>query len=158
MRVHPHSLCRIVILSLATLVLATTAMSTQAQTRIIYKSALAGTAYHQMGAELAQAIRQDSSGTVLLSNEESQGSVQNVMEVAAREGLYMFTSPPALVAQALSGEEPFSGGDHRHFHTIRGLFPVPSLTMHFVMAGDDGTTTIDALEEKHYAMVKLTPM
>jgi len=149
MRVHPHSLCRIVILSLATLVLATTAMSTQAQTRIIYKSALAGTAYHQMGAELAQAIRQDSSGTVLLSNEESQGSVQNVMEVAVREGLYMFTSPPALVAQALSGEEPFSGGDHRHFHTIRGLFPVPSLTMHFVMAGDDGTTTIDALEEKH---------
>ncbi|WP_243470286.1 hypothetical protein [Vreelandella lionensis] len=93
MRVHPHSLWRIVILSLATFVLATKAMSTQAQTRIIDKSALAGTAYHQMGAELAQAIRQDSSGTVLLSNEESQGSVQNVMEVAAREGLYMFTSP-----------------------------------------------------------------
>ncbi len=28
-------------------------------------------------------------------------------------------------------------------------FPVPSLTMHFVMAGDDGTTSIDALSGKH---------
>ena len=121
----------------------------QAQTRMTYKSALAGTAYHQMGSELAQAIRQGSDETLLLTNEESQGSVQNIQEVMNRQERYVFTAPPALVAQAQAGEGVFASHDSERFGAIRGLFPVPSLTMHFVMAGDDGTTSIDALSGKH---------
>ncbi|WP_445011270.1 TAXI family TRAP transporter solute-binding subunit [Vreelandella stevensii] len=117
--------------------------------RVTYKSALAGTAYHQMGGELAQAIQAGSAGALLLSSEESQGSVQNIMEVMHRQGLYVFTAPPALIAEALEGQGPFAGRDPEHFAAIRGLFPVPPLTMHFVMAGDRGTAPIEALEGKH---------
>ncbi|MCG7577523.1 MULTISPECIES: TAXI family TRAP transporter solute-binding subunit [unclassified Halomonas] len=136
------------VLALA-LTMASLGLVAQAQTRMTYKSALAGTAYHQMGSELAQAIRQGSDETLLLTNEESQGSVQNIQEVMNRQERYVFTAPPALVAQAQAGEGVFASHDSERFGAIRGLFPVPSLTMHFVMAGDDGTTSIDALSGKH---------
>ncbi|GGC94674.1 TAXI family TRAP transporter solute-binding subunit [Vreelandella lutescens] len=136
------------VLSIA-LALGMVALPAQSQMRITYKSALEGTAYYQMGTELAQAIRLGSEGHVILTTEESQGSVQNIQEVMTREGRYVFTAPPALVANAMAGEGAFAGHSHERFAAIRGLFPIPSLTMHFVMAGDDGTTTIDALRGKH---------
>lgn len=71
-----------------------------AQTRLTYKSASAGTAYYQMGVELSEAIKAGTEGEVTLTLEESQGSVQNVMEVMARPGNYVFTSPPGLVSKA----------------------------------------------------------
>ena len=132
-----------------TLMMAGMGLDAHVQTRITYKSALAGTAYHQMGSELANVIRQGSDDAIVLTNEESQGSVQNVQEVMTRQGRYVFTAPPALVAQAVAGEGPFAGHEDERFAAIRGLFPMPSLTMHFVMAGDDGTASFDALRGQH---------
>lgn len=149
MRAFFCSLYRVVAVLTVVLALVLVALPAQAQARITYKSALEGTAYHQMGTELARAIRLGSEGAVVLTAEESQGSVQNIQEVMTREGRYVFTAPPALVADAIAGEGPFAGRGHPRFSTIRGLFPVPSLTMHFVMAGDNGTTTIDALKDRH---------
>lgn len=149
MRNSLRSLHRTLGVSAATLMLAGAAFSAQAETRVTYKSASAGTAYYQMGVELSEAIRQGTDDAIILTLEESQGSVQNVMEVMARQGNYVFTTPPALVEQAMAGEGAFEERQNPRFQEIRGLFPIPSITMHFVLAGDEGVTDISALEGKH---------
>ena len=61
-------------------------------------------------------------------------SVQNVIEVKARGGDYVFTTPPSLVRLSKSGGAMFKGKEDPKFQIIRALFPIPSLTMHFVMS------------------------
>lgn len=107
-----------------------------AEQRIAYKSAKTGTSYYQMGVELANAVKAGSKGDTILTVEESQGSVQNVMEAGVRPGNYVFTSPPGLVESAMAGKGPFKNRPKESFANIRALFPIPSLTMHFVMRGD----------------------
>ncbi|OAN69135.1 TRAP ABC transporter substrate-binding protein [Rhodobacteraceae bacterium EhC02] len=119
-----------------------------AETRITYKSAKAGSSYYQMGVELAEAMKAGTDGAVIVTIEESQGSVQNVMEARARGADYVFTTPPALVGLAQAGKAMFEGKGDPKFDEIRALFPIPSLTMHFVMSADSGVTDITGLEGK----------
>jgi TRAP-type uncharacterized transport system substrate-binding protein len=42
----------------------------------------------------------------------------------------------------------FEGKGDPKFDEIRALFPIPSLTMHFVMAADSGVTDFEDLEGK----------
>lgn len=149
MRSLLRPLSRMTMSAVITITALTLSLSAQADTRVTYKSASAGTAYYQMGVELSEAIRQGSDGTIVLTLEESQGSVQNVMEVMARQGNYVFTTPPALVEQAMAGEGAFSQRQSPRFQDIRGLFPIPAITMHFIVAGDQGVVGIDALADKH---------
>lgn len=149
MRSLLRPLSRMTMSAVMTITALTLSLSAQADTRVTYKSASAGTAYYQMGVELSEAIRQGSDGTIVLTLEESQGSVQNVMEVMARQGNYVFTTPPALVEQAMAGEGAFSQRQSPRFQDIRGLFPIPAITMHFIVAGDQGVVGIDALADKH---------
>ncbi len=123
--------------------------SAVADTRVTYKSASAGTAYYQMGVELSEAVRRGTNGQIQLTLEESQGSVQNVMEVMARQGNYVFTTPPSLITQALAGEGPFAQRQSPRFQDIRGLFPIPAITMHFVVASDQGVMSLEELAGKH---------
>ncbi|MCP1337737.1 TAXI family TRAP transporter solute-binding subunit [Hyphomicrobiales bacterium FT118] len=124
------------------------ATGAQAETRVTYKSAKAGTSYYQMGVELAEAMKAGTDGGVILTVEESQGSVQNVMEAAVRPGNYVFTTPPALVGAAQKGAGPFKDKGNPKFDEIRALFPIPSLTMHFVMRADAGVQSFADLEGK----------
>lgn len=144
----PH-FTRHMLASATAVLIGTAAFQAQAETRVTYKSASAGTAYYQMGVELSEAIRQGSDGEVVLTLEESQGSVQNVMEVMARQGNYVFTTPPGLVEQAMAGEGAFAERQNPRFQEIRGLFPIPAITMHFVAAGDEGVIGLEDLEGKH---------
>ena len=114
----------------------------QAQERVAYKSAKAGSSYYQMGVQLAEAL--DGSG-IELTIEESQGSVQNVSEAARRPGLYVFTAPPGLVAAAAGGTGPFAERPDAAYADIRALFPIPSLTMHVVTREDAGVASFDDL-------------
>lgn len=132
------------------------ALSAAAETRLTYKSAKTGTSYYQMGVELAEAVKSASDGELVVTVEESQGSVQNVMEVRARGGEYVFTSPPSLVASAMEGAGPFEGRTDPKFAEIRALFPIPSLTMHFVVGGTDGGTEMSELEGKRVLLGKGT--
>ncbi|SDL09620.1 TRAP transporter solute receptor, TAXI family [Franzmannia pantelleriensis] len=140
---------RTLLASAAAVAMTTLAFQAQAETRVTYKSASAGTAYYQMGVELSEAIRRGTDDEIVLTLEESQGSVQNVMEVMARQGNYVFTTPPGLVEQALAGEGPFAERQSPRFQEIRGLFPIPAITMHFVAAGDEGVISMQDLEGKH---------
>lgn len=115
-----------------------------AETRVTYKSAKTGSSYYQMGVELAEAMK--AAGDISVTIEESQGSVQNVMEVRARGGDYVFTTPPALVGLAQGGKAMFEGKGDPAFEDIRALFPIPSLTMHFVMSAESGVTDIADLD------------
>jgi TRAP transporter TAXI family solute receptor len=118
--------------------LAAPALDAVAQSRVTYKSAKSGTSYFQMAVEISQAMKAGSDGKIIVTVEESQGSVQNVLEAASRTGNYVFTTPPALVEQAQQGAGPFKDKANPKFADIRGLFPIPSLTMHFVVRDSAG--------------------
>lgn len=123
-------------------------LAASAETRVTYKSASAGSSYYQMGVQLAEAIKAGTDGGIIVTLEESQGSVQNVMEAAVRPGSYVFTTPPALVGLAQAGKAMFEGKGNPKFDEIRALFPIPSLTMHFVMSADSGVTDFAGMEGK----------
>jgi len=119
-----------------------------AETRVTYKSAKSTSSYYQMGVQIAEAMKAGTDGDVIVTVEESQGSVQNVMESAQRTGNYVFTTPPVLVKLAQEGKAMFEGKSNPKFDEIRALFPIPSLTMHFVMRDDAGVAGFADLEGK----------
>jgi len=140
---------------LAALIIGTTGTAF-AETRVTYKSAKAGSSYYQMGVELAQAIKQGSNGEIIMTLEESQGSVQNVMEAATRTGNYVFTTPPGLVTSAMKDTGPFEKKPSPKYQDIRALFPIPSLTMHFVAHQDAGINTFEDMAGKNVLIGKGT--
>lgn len=124
-----------------------------AETRITFKSAKTGTSYYQMAVQLAEAVRKASDGAIVVTVEESQGSVQNVKEAVVRPGNYVFTSPPGLVEDAILGRKPFEPKDPA-FEAIRSLFPIPALTMHFVVRADSGVERFEDLAGKRFLIGK----
>jgi len=134
---------------LAGAVAAATAFGTAgAETRVTYKSAKTASSYYQMAVQIAEAMKAGSDGEIAVTVEESQGSVQNVMEVRARGGDYVFTTPPVLVRLAQGGKAMFEGRSDPKFDEIRALFPIPSLTMHFVVRADSGIEGFEDLAGK----------
>ncbi|WP_281927222.1 TAXI family TRAP transporter solute-binding subunit [Roseibium album] len=119
-----------------------------AETRVTYKSAKSTSSYYQMAVQIAEAMKAGSDGDIIVTVEESQGSVQNVMEARARGGDYVFTTPPVLVRLAQGGKAMFEGKSDPKFDEIRALFPIPSLTMHFVMSEESGVTDFAGMEGK----------
>ena len=135
-------------LALGTLGMAVAASSAFAETRVTYKSAKSTSSYYQMAVQISEAMKAGSNGDIIVTVEESQGSVQNVMEVRARGGDYVFTTPPVLVGLAQGGKAMFKDKGDPKFDDIRALFPIPSLTMHFVVSADSGVTDFAGLEGK----------
>ncbi len=119
-----------------------------AETRVTYKSAKSTSSYYQMAVQIAEAMKAGSGGDIIVTVEESQGSVQNVMEATVRPGNYVFTTPPVLVRLANAGKAMFKDKQNPKFANIRALFPIPSLTMHFVVRGDSGINSFADLEGK----------
>ena len=134
--------------ALAAGLLAIAAFPAQAETRVTLKAAKSGSSYYQMSVEIAEAMKAGTNCDISVTVEESQGSQQNVMEVRARGGDYVFTTPPALVSAAQKAAGPFEGKGSPAFDEIRALFPLPSLTMHFVMSKDSGVTDFAGLDGK----------
>ncbi len=122
------------------------AFGAQAETRVTYKSAKTTSSYYQMAVQISEAMKAGSDGAIIVTVEESQGSVQNVMESAVRTGNYVFTTPPVLVKLAKAGKAMFKDKANPKFNDIRALFPIPSLTMHFVMSRKSGVTDFAGME------------
>lgn len=121
--------------------------SAQAETRVTYKSAKSTSSYYQMAVQIAEAMKTGSGGNIIVTIEESQGSVQNVKEVAHRTGNYVFTTPPVLVKLARGGKKMFKDANPK-YQGIRSLFTIPSLTMHIVVRADSGVTDFKDLAGK----------
>ncbi len=124
------------------------AVNAQAETRVTYKSAKTASSYYQMAVQVAEAMKAGSNGSIIVTVEESQGSVQNVKEAAVRRGNYVFTTPPVLVTLAQKGKAMFKGKSKPAYNDIRALFPIPSLTMHFVVSENSGIKDFAGLEGK----------
>ncbi|SFU10590.1 TRAP transporter solute receptor, TAXI family [Pseudovibrio denitrificans] len=122
--------------------------SAQAETRVTYKSAKTSSSYYQMAVQIAEAMKEASNGDIIVTVEESQGSVQNVMEAAVRPGNYVFTTPPVLVKLAKGGKAMFEKRANPKLGEIRALFPIPSLTMHFVVGEDSGIESFADMKGK----------
>lgn len=118
-----------------------------AQTRVTYKSAKSSSSYFQMAVQIAEAIKKGSDGKIIVTVEESQGSVQNVKEVGKRKGDYVFTTPPSLVKLAMKGQKMFDDKSP-NYQNIRSLFVIPSLTMHFVVREQSGVKDFADLKGK----------
>jgi TRAP transporter TAXI family solute receptor len=144
---RPSLLSLILLAGMAT-GLTTHGLDAAAQTRVTYKSAKTGSSYYQMGVEIAQAVKAGTDGKIIVTVEESQGSVQNVMEAPTRTGNFVFTTPPALVTSAQEAKGPFKDKGNPKFADIRALFPIPSLTMHFVVRADSGIKSFADLAGK----------
>jgi TRAP transporter TAXI family solute receptor len=124
-----------------------------AETRVTYKSAKSTSSYYQMAVQIAEAMKNGSGGKIIVTVEESQGSVQNVKEVAHRSGNYVFTTPPVLVKLARGGKKMFSDANP-NYQNIRSLFTIPSLTMHLVVRKDSGVKTFQDLAGKKFLIGK----
>jgi len=127
----------------------------QAGTRVTYKSAKSTSSYYQMAVQVAEAIKSGTNGNIIVTVEESQGSVQNVKEVANRDANYVFTTPPVLVKLAKAGKKMFKNASPK-YQDIRSLFVIPSLTMHFVARKDAGVSKFSDLEGKKFLIGKGT--
>ena len=123
-------------------------------TKITYKSAKSTSSYYQMGVQISEAMKKSSEGTIFVTVEESQGSVQNVKDVVARKGNYVFTTPPVLVKLAIAEKAMFKGKGNPRYSEIRALFPIPSLTMHFVMSKESGVNTFEDMAGKKILLGK----
>ncbi|MCG8533223.1 MAG: TAXI family TRAP transporter solute-binding subunit [Desulfovibrionales bacterium] len=144
--------CRWTAAILATL-LVLGVQSLGAQTRVTFKSAKSSSSYYQMAVQIAQAIKKGSQGNIIVTLEESQGSVQNVKEAGRRKGNYLFTTPPALVKLAQAGKKMFKDKKPK-YQEIRSLFLIPSLTMHFVVSEKSGVKTFADLKGKRLLIGK----
>jgi len=114
------------------------------QTRLVVKSARAGTSYYSLAMGMAKAMMTIPGMEV--SVEESLGSVANVKEARTRSH-FIFTSTSDQIALALKKSKPFEEGG---YDRIRTLWPIPGVTVHWVVREDSGVKTIRDLEGKRF--------
>lgn len=135
--------------SLVALVTCAIALSASASDeRVTFKAAKSSSSYYQMAVQVGEGISQATNKEVMLTIEESQGSVQNVKEAPKRVGNYLFTTPPGLITLAQEGKAMFEKDDPKAYASIRGLFPIPYLTMHIVVRADSGIKSFEDLNGK----------
>jgi uncharacterized protein len=100
---------------------------------IIVHAGKADSLNHALALQFAQAVAQ---GNIALTVqvEESQGSVQNIIDAPRAGPLYVFTTAPNLIGQAKRGDKPFEHSPR--YRDIRALFPIPAQTLHWVVRAD----------------------
>jgi TRAP transporter TAXI family solute receptor len=103
---------------------------------ITIRAGKADSANHALAVQFAEAVANGTNGALTLVIEESQGSVQNVMDAPRRSANYVFTTAPNVIVQARRGDKPFK--QNARYGDIRALFPIPPLTMHWVVRADSG--------------------
>ena len=103
---------------------------------ITVRAGKADSVNHALAVQFSDAIANGANGKLTLVVEESQGSVQNIIDATRRGANYVFTTPPSLIAQARRGDKPFKR--NARFGEIRALFPIPPQTMHWVVRADSG--------------------
>ncbi len=115
-----------------------------AQTRLVVKSARAGTSYYSLAMGMSKAFM--TVPGIEASVEESLGSVANVKEGRTRSS-FIFTSTSDLIAKAMKQEKPF---EETGYDRIRTLWAIPGVTVHMVVREDSGVKKIPDLAGKRY--------
>ena len=76
--------------------------------------------YHALAVELVAALGQPGGNAPTISVEESQGSVQNLIDAAQEPAPHLFTAPPNVISDAQRGNKPY--GKNPHYADVRALF------------------------------------
>ncbi|HUN47881.1 MAG TPA: TAXI family TRAP transporter solute-binding subunit [Stellaceae bacterium] len=103
---------------------------------------------HALAREFAATINRTGSGAPRVLVEESQGSVQNVIDAARERTPSLFTAPPNVVVEARRGDKPY--GKNPRYQDVRALFPIPFQTMHWVVRQDSQVTSFAELAGKPF--------
>jgi TRAP transporter TAXI family solute receptor len=135
-RVRLHLLGAAVGLAAVALLSGEPAAATDAASSVVIRAGKTGGAFNILVRELVDAIAADVTRPIALELEESQGSVQNVMDAAKRGPNEVFTATPTVVQSALRREKPFD--ENGRYDNIRALFPIPFQTTHWVVRADSG--------------------
>jgi TRAP transporter TAXI family solute receptor len=112
---------------------------------IIVHAGKADSLNHALALQFAEALAQGNNA-LTVQVEESQGSVQNIVDALHRGGHYVFTTPPNLIVQARRGDKPFAR--NARYRTIRALFPIPALTLQWVVRADSAIKRLPELAGK----------
>jgi len=99
--------------------------------------------YHALAIELVAALTQQAGDAPAIAVEESQGSVQNVIDAAQEPAPRLFTAPPNVIAEARRGNKPY--GKNPRYADVRALFPIPFQTMHWVVRKDGDINSFNDL-------------
>jgi TRAP transporter TAXI family solute receptor len=121
------------------------AQTAGAQTRIVLKSARQASTYYAFAVGQANAIMAGAP-EIQVTVEDSPGSMANVKESRQRDN-FLFTSPPNLIASAISGGGKFEEGG---YEKIRSLWPIPGIVMHWVVREDSEVKTLRDLSGKRF--------
>jgi len=111
-----------------------------AETTITVHAGKADSPNYALAKQFAEALALAGNGAFTLVVEESQGSVQNVIDSLTEDEHYIFTASPGVIAQARRGDKPFDP-DPR-YDEIRGLFPIPAQTIHWIVRRDSAIKTL----------------
>jgi TRAP transporter TAXI family solute receptor len=106
-----------------------------AEPPLALRAGKADSPYHALALELVAELGQQGSNAPAVVVEESQGSVQNVIDAAQDPAPHLFTAPPNVITDALRGNKPY--GKNAHYRDVRALFPIPFQTMHWVVRKDE---------------------
>ena len=124
---------RVYAAAIGAVILLAGAPATAADKAIIVHAGKADSASHALALQFAEALA-EGNNALTIQVEESQGSVQNIIDTRSRGADYVFTASPSLIAQAKRGDKPFQRD--KRYRNIRALFPLPPLTMHWVVRAD----------------------
>jgi TRAP transporter TAXI family solute receptor len=105
--------------------------------------------YHALALELVAALKDAGSNAPAVAVEESQGSVQNVIDAAQEQAPRLFTAPPNVISDARHGNKPY--GKNPRYADVRALFPIPFQTMHWVVRKDGDIKSFDDLAAHPFA-------
>ncbi len=139
---------------ISTVLLTSCLVTSLSAQRLTLKAAKSSSSYYQMAVQIGENVSKNSN--LSLTIEESQGSVQNVKEVRKRSGNYVFTTPPVLIELAKSKKAMFKNDNPADYEKIRALFPIPYLTMHFVVRDDSNIYSFEDLKGKSLLIGKGT--
>ena len=135
-RVYAAGVCAVLVLAGAP------AFAADIPPAIIVHAGKADSASHALAVQFAEALA-EGNNALTIQVEESQGSVQNIIDARGRGPNYVFTASPSLIAQARRGDKPFPRD--KRYRNIRALFPLPPLTMHWVVRADAGVSDFAGL-------------
>ena len=110
---------------------------------IVIRAGKSDSPSHVLARQFAEAVAVAVNGAYTLVVQESQGSVQNVIDAAKPLPNYVFTAGPDVIDAAQRGQKPFT--PNRRYRDIRALVPIPAQTLNWVVRRDSGIAQLEDL-------------
>jgi TRAP transporter TAXI family solute receptor len=112
-------------------------------TQVTVRAGKADNPNYVFARQIAEALALATNGAFALDVQESQGTVQNVIDAPKSSANTIFTASRSVITRARRGAQPFA--PNRGYRDIRALFPIPAQTLHWVVRQDSGIQSMSDL-------------